>query len=165
MSTVTRLAAAAMALVLGAACQVAPSAGRALPPGPQIVEVTMREYRFDYVPPAGSGPTLFRVTNSGTVSHELEMLPLADDVPPIDVQLKGTQRRVVTPFAGVESRQPGRAGAFAVNLTPGVRYALICFLADPDGTSHAREGMTSEFRTTGGEPAKGPGAGQPAPPQ
>ena len=125
----------------------------------------MRDYRFDYVPPSGTGPTLFRVTNGGTVPHELEMLPLADDVPPIDVQLKGTQRRVVTPFAGVESRQPGRAGAFAVNLTPGVKYALICFLADPDGTSHAHEGMTSEFRTTGGDPATGPGAGQPAPPQ
>jgi hypothetical protein len=42
---------------------------------------------------------------------------------------------------------PGGNGAVAVDLGPG-RYALICFLTDDDGQSHALKGMATEFRIT-----------------
>lgn len=118
----------------------------------------MREYRFDYSPPAGGGPIVFRITNAGAVPHQLDLLPLAEDVPPLDVQLRGSERRVVNPFAGIGDRQPGQAGAFAVNLRPGVRYGLVCFLVEPDGRSHARSGMTSEFRVPGPPPQQAAGS-------
>lgn len=112
----------------------------------------MREYRFEYPPAVPSGRVVFRLVNAGRREHQPDLLPLGDDFPPIDEQVRGEQRRVVTPFAGVPPRGPGETGTFAVDLAPGQRYAFVCFAEDPDGRSHALEGMTSEFRTPPSRP-------------
>lgn len=52
---------------------------------------------------------------------------------PIDVQLHRSERRSVIPFAGVPPVRPGDCAMFAVDLIPGVRYALVCFEEDGDG--------------------------------
>lgn len=110
----------------------------------------MEEYRFKYDKNIPAGRVVFEVVNTGRVSHRLSLLPLADDLPPIDVQLRGAERRVIEPFAGVNALRPRTRGAFAVDLLPGVRYAMVCFLVDEsDRQSHALKGMTSEFRTSG----------------
>jgi len=133
---------------LASGCNSPSQAGSAKPlPAPMpVVEVTMTEYRFDYTPPAVSGRVLFRVTNRGQENHELSLEPLTEDFPPIDEQLHGSVRRFLPPFAGVATQRPGQRRAFAVDLQPGVRYALICFSQAPDGQSHALKGMSSEFR-------------------
>lgn len=113
----------------------------------------MTEYRFDYNPVVPPGRVVFRVQNAGRVGHRLAVLPLADDLPPIDAQPRGSERQVIAPFAGVPPRRPGSTGTFAVELAPGRRYAMICSLVDPEGKSHALKGMNSEFRTAG-TPAK-----------
>lgn len=119
-----------------------------LPAGPQVVEVDLADYRFDYEPAIAAGPVLFRVTNTGSVAHSLTMLPLAEDIPPIDQQLRGSERRAITPFAGMGPHKPGSSTSFAVQLEPGLRYALVCFVVDDQDNPHFLRGMSSEFRAS-----------------
>lgn len=108
----------------------------------------MTEYRFDYDSTVPAGRVIFKVRNTGRVAHSLSLLPLTDDIPPIDEQLRGSRRLGISPFAGVAARRPGASATFAVDLVPGARYAVVCFLADSDRTLHALRGMASEFRAT-----------------
>jgi hypothetical protein len=124
-----------------------PHRGKAvLPNAAPVVVVTMRDYRFDYDPTIPSGRVVFRLLNKGMVPHRPSLLPLPENLPPIDKQLRGAKRRAVSPFAGVQDRRPGASGSFAVDLAAGRRYALVCYARDRDGSSHALKGMASEFR-------------------
>jgi hypothetical protein len=138
---------AAIYVPLLSACHSSAHSGAPLPKPPTVVTVKMREYHFDYNSSIPAGPAVFNVVNTGRIPHQMSLIRLDEDVPPIDVQLHGPNRRIVTPFAGVPLRNPGQDGTFAVNLVQGQRYAVICFLSDPwDGQSHALKGMNSEFR-------------------
>lgn len=134
--------------LLGTSCQTSAAPGPALPNSPTVVAVSLSEYRIVYEPVVPSGRVVFRIKNKGRIEHQLTLLPLPDDLPPFDQQLRGSERRFISPFAEVPSLQPGRTSAFAVDLVPGRRYALACFLIDPDGQSHALEGMSLEFRVS-----------------
>ncbi|MEJ7763985.1 MAG: hypothetical protein WKF86_00655 [Acidimicrobiales bacterium] len=100
---------------------------------------------------------VFRVVNRGAQEHELTMVPLPDDVPPVAEQIGSGNPRLVTPLARVPPRQPGENGSFAVDLVPGRRYALVCYVRNAEGKPHASIGMSSEFRA-------GPGLAAEAPP-
>lgn len=126
-----------------------------LPQGPQVVEVKMSEFRYTYDPEITGGRVLFRVRNSGRLTHSLSLFPLADDIPPIDQQLRGSERRSIAPFAGTRAVDAGAATSFAVDLAPGVRYALACFVTDDQDRVHARLGMNSEFRAAVSSPDGG----------
>jgi len=109
----------------------------------------MRDYHFDYDPVVASGQVVFRVHNAGRMSHDLVLLPLPDDLPPIRVQLQGSERRFIPRVANVPTLKPGGTGTFAVSLAPRQRYAMLCFLVAPNGRSHASQGMADEFRPAG----------------
>jgi hypothetical protein len=130
------------AFVLVAAC--ARTSEPPLPPRPAVLDVEMREYRFDHAPVPG-GRVVFRMKNVGRLPHRLSLVPLPPDLPPILEQLRGEERQVLFTLAAIAETAPGASGTFAVDLTPG-RYAMICFLVDPEGRSHALEGMATEFR-------------------
>ena len=142
--------AALIAVLLSTSCQSSSGAEAPLPPGPPVVVVTMDEYSFEYDKQIPSGRVVFRFVNAGDVAHQPDVVPLAEDIPPIDEQLRGDTRAVVFPMAGVPTRDPGETGTFAVDLAPGARYAIICFARNEDGASHALLGMSSEFRAEGG---------------
>lgn len=110
-----------------------------------VVDVTMRDNRFDFNPAIPGGQVVFRVHNAGSVAHELEMIQLQADIPPIDAQLHSSQRRNVVPTIELSARPPGGIGIFAARLEAGVRYAFVCFLLDPAGSPYALEGMNAEF--------------------
>jgi len=114
-------------------------------PVPPVVEVSMREYAFDYSVPNTAGRLVFHIRNSGHTGHRLVLVPLAEDFPEIRAQLRGTQRRFLTELAGVPDRPPGADGTFAADVLPG-RYAFICFTIGSDGVGHSARGMASEFR-------------------
>lgn len=135
-----------------------------LPTGVPVVSVTMSDYRFAYNQKIPSGRVVFRARNVGRVNHEVRLYPLTEDFPPIGEQLQGSQRRILNRFARMTPRRPGGGGTFAVNLAPGQRYALICFVLDPDRQTHAVKGMSSEFRTPGEPPAEPAAPGAPEPP-
>lgn len=141
--------AAAVGLALFGACRGS-SDEAALPPPPPVVTVAMREYRFELDRTVPRGRVVFRFVNAGGLRHQPDLIPLSEELPPIDQQVRGERRAVVAPFAGVAARDPGTVGTFAVDLEPGQRYAFVCFARDPDdGQSHALQGMTTEFRTPG----------------
>jgi hypothetical protein len=105
----------------------------------------MTEYRFEHQVQVPAGRAVFRVANAGAESHSLVLIALTEDVPPIDVQLRSSDRRGADTYAQVPERPPGSRDTFAVDLVPG-RYAFICFVRDAAGVSHALKGMSSEFR-------------------
>lgn len=117
----------------------------ALPPPPQVVKVQMGEYAFAYDRSIRPGRTVFRVHSSGRRTHELVLIPLAEDFPPLDKQFRSKTGRLIAPLGRVRPLKPGRSGSFAVDLAPG-RYGMASLVDDSDGTSDARKGMTSEFR-------------------
>lgn len=116
-----------------------------LPPPARTVAVEMREYRFVWRPPTTPGRVVLHIRNAGKLSHDLVLTQLPEDLPPILEQLRGDVRRNATNVANLPPRPPGDRTAFAVDLAPG-RYAIVCFVLDPDGLQHGRKGMAAEFR-------------------
>lgn len=134
-----------LAIALGACAP----ASAPLPPGPQIVDVSMREYRYDYDAAAlFTGRITFRVTNRGSEPHRLALVGLPDDMPALAEQIHGDDRRTVDALADLPTMAPGEKNVFSVGLPPG-RWALISFYAGPDGSIDANKGMFSEFRVAG----------------
>lgn len=120
-------------------------------PSPANVNVTMREFHFAYDPHVPSGRVVFQFRNTGKLTHELSLWPLDHDFPPIQAQLHGQSRRLLTPYARSALVNAGSRGTFAVDLKPGQRYAVICFVHGREG-EHEQLGMASEFRTPGAAP-------------
>lgn len=110
-----------------------------------MVDVALSEYRFRYEAPTSPGRVIFRARNDGSRKHELLLLPLPEDFPPIRDQVRGKTRRPVGTLAFLKPVRPEDDGVFAVDLRPG-RYAMVCFLEASRGITHARKGMASEFR-------------------
>jgi hypothetical protein len=104
----------------------------------------MGEYAYQYEAPRSAGRLVFEIRNTGRLSHELVVVVLPEDVPPIDEQLHSENRIVIPNIASIAPQPPGGRGTFAVDLEPG-RYALLCFVREPDGEPHALKGMNSEF--------------------
>ena len=114
-------------------------------PGPvATVDVTMREYRFDYENRFAAGRTVVRARNEGELEHQVVLIHLPPEIPSLAEQLRSTERQVVPTVVSLPSRGPGRSGTFAVDLDPG-RYGFVCFVEDPDGQQHVHKGMSSEF--------------------
>lgn len=128
--------------VVSGSCATAPAY---LPPAPEEVTVAVREYQMELgsAPPAGQ--VIFRVRNVGTVAHELRLSPWPEEFPSVEEALADQgPGRVVGLLARVNPQGPGEDAAFAVHLEAG-RYALACFLKDPDGRTHAEKGMATEI--------------------
>jgi hypothetical protein len=129
---------------LATSCEAGGAGGAPLPPSPTSVDVMMTEYRFQHQTEVLPGRAVFRVVNAGTEPHSLVLVELEPDMPPIDEQLRGPNRRGVATYAQVPQRPPGNRDVFAVDMVPG-RYAFICFVRDAAGQPHALKGMSSEF--------------------
>lgn len=146
---------AAAAILMLASCSSGPTRPAALP-APPLVELEMREYRYQSSRAAAdmpAGRVNFRFRNVGDQGHQPTLLVLPDDVPPIEEQLKGTSRRNVPTLASNSGVSAGVTGALAVDLIAGQRYAFVCFVKNNDGKEHSQLGMAWEFRA-GGEAAR-----------
>lgn len=120
-------------------------ASATLPPTPVKLAVTMEEFAFEHRQEVPAGRVVIEAANTGQLEHELQLIPLPEDLPPIPEQLRSEERRAVPTTAILDSREPGGTGVLAVDLAPG-RYGLVCFVLDGDGVAHALKGMSSEFR-------------------
>ncbi len=136
----------ALAVVVSS-CQPSPQDTLPLPASPPVIDVTIRDDRIEYGPLIAAGRVVFRVYNGGSTKHQLKMLPLDEDFPPIQIQLRGSERRVVSPFAGVPAIDPGSRSVFAVDVVPDTRYALFCLLPGRDGVPYGAKGVSTEFRS------------------
>ncbi len=135
-------AALLVGVVLAASCG---GSAESFPRPVPTVDVALREYGFDYKADFQSGRTVIRVRNSGTLQHQLVLISIPEELPPLDQQLRGTERQVVPTIVSLRPGDPGTTRTFAVDLDPG-RYGFVCFVEDPDGVQHAHKGMNSEFR-------------------
>jgi len=116
-----------------------------LPATSTTVRVEMDEYTFALDSEIERGRVVFQTVNIGEEDHEIIVSPLPPDFPPLLEQLRSDTRRTTETFYILPVQEPGERGAFALDLKPG-RYGFICFLLnEADETSHAREGMATEF--------------------
>lgn len=122
-----------------------------LPPSATTVRVGLDEYEFDVPQSVPAGRVVFEVVNHGDVAHELVLVGLPEDAPPVeDLFGEDADRRRFPTRMQLRAREPGQRGVFAMDLAPG-RYGLMCFVEDEDGGQHVHKGMLAEFRVT--EPA------------
>ncbi len=134
-----------MALVAAGGCASRSDSDTALPPPPHYVKVTMREYSFTLPPQVSPGRALFEIFNQGALRHDLALVVLPPDFPPLGEQLRGTTRRPLATLAYLPPLAPKSRGAFAADLPPG-RYGIISFVKQPGGEQDQLEGMHAEFR-------------------
>ncbi len=131
--------------VLTASCAT-PAGGAPLPGPPSVLDVTMREYRFDHRPSVPRGRIVIRARNAGRDRHDLTLVGLPEGFPPAADLFRGDTPRSFPTIANLHDLRPGGGDAFAVDLASG-RYAMLCFVKGRRGVFHAEgKGMVSEFR-------------------
>lgn len=128
-----------MVLLLAACRPAAP-----LPAAPNVLDVTMAEYRFQHAPTVSGGRVVFRVRNTGKLPHQLVLIQTPKQTPGGRTSKPGGVQAAV-PLAITPDQGPGDAISFAQDLGPG-EYRLMCLLTDPGGKQHLREGMRSDLR-------------------
>jgi hypothetical protein len=124
--------------------------------GSNSVKVTARDYSYDVSGNPKAGWTQLTFANDGNEFHQLLVVALKPGV-------TGAQVREAVAAGNTESvigdigtgLAPGlpfllgpRGEATAIAELDAGRYALVCFLAAPDGTSHAAHGMVSILRVS-----------------
>ena len=115
-----------------------------------VVNVVAVEYGFggiDATLPAGE--TEFTFTNDGEEPHEMTLIPLTEDAPPLDELIKGSEKEASKYFAGKPEHTDAKAGeegkSITVDLKPGV-YAYVCFVSTKQSEKpHAFLGMRGTF--------------------
>lgn len=104
-----------------------PDAQAAAPTPTTVLQVQLREYRFEGIPASVTGPEVrFEATNAGRGAHELE--------------IRGSNGQLL---GEVPSMPPGATGAMQLRLAPG-SYVAQCQV--PAGSkTHADFGMRQGF--------------------
>ena len=125
------------------------AAGAGLPEASDTMR--LNDFTFESSRPLAAGPHVIRVENAAQQAHELVLLRLAPGKSVADFAtwattggMKGSPPAM--PIGGVAVLDPGAAGSFSTDLSPG-RYGLICFVPDAkDGRPHLMHGMLKEFK-------------------
>jgi uncharacterized cupredoxin-like copper-binding protein len=120
----------------------APEAPLPRPPG--SVSITMDEFRFGAPESFPSGRVVLHTSNVGDLEHDLVVVELAEDLPPLAEQLRSETRHATPTLAVLPTQEPGEKTAFALDLEPG-RYGMLCFVQDDEDVPHALKGMHAEF--------------------
>jgi uncharacterized cupredoxin-like copper-binding protein len=112
------------------------------------VTVTLMDYNFKLSAPLRAGMRTFRVQNTGSQHHEVELVQLAPGVSAADF-MKWIEKMEGPPpgkaLGGVSGIESGMSAYFTADLSPG-NYALICFLPDSkDGKPHFAHGMIQQI--------------------
>lgn len=130
-------------LLVTAACATPPAVR--LPEAPPTAEVVLDEFSISAPEELGSGRVIFRVTNGGTLRHEVIVIEVPADVVSLEEELRSEEGRATTTLSVIPPQEPGDGTVFALDLAPG-RYGLLCFLRGGEGREpHALRGMNAEF--------------------
>lgn len=136
------IAAAASGLLLVPACALETAGGTAITTHEFRVDVA--DYTFHHVPTVPRGRVVLRAANHGSVDHSVVILSLPEDLPPLQDQLLGDERRAVALLGRILALVPGSEDSIALDLGPG-RYGIVCNMRYDDGSPHSVKGMNSEF--------------------
>lgn len=111
------------------------------------VDLSLAEYNFVFDQNAAKdGNVVFNVSNAGVQAHEIELMKLPDGVDAQDLRDREDLPAGVETIGLFGPLDPGekRTLAFAGKLDAG-HYALVCYLSDPSGQSHASFGMVKDL--------------------
>jgi hypothetical protein len=118
--------------------------------------IALREMTFDGLPEeVPAGKQIWKVTNSGTQTHELYIAKAPDGTTIDQLQAAlSADRDAPVPAGGLDlTKAPqgamaplsvGVTGWAVLNLQPGT-YVAFCIMPDSNGMSHASEGMAAVF--------------------
>lgn len=115
------------------------------------VEVPMTDFAFDAPETIPAGEVEINAVNVGDQEHEMGVIPLTDDAPPIEELLKlgdkELQKYAAGPFTGTQGPIPsGDQKSFTLEGESGQVFAFACFVQDPKSKKpHALLGMYGSF--------------------
>ncbi len=137
----------------------ATAGGPGSPAATPAVTIVTTEYGFTLPASLPAGPTLLRLSNHGKAVHHVTLVQLLNGkrLPDLMAALAkpGPPPAWAVLAGGPNAVNPGGSSSAVVDLQPG-RYALLCFVPDPDGKPHFMKGMTRELTVTGAEPKAAP---------
>lgn len=139
--------AALLVLVLLVAGCARGEAGGPLPPPTPTVEIDIVDDDVVAEGPVPAGRVVFRIENAGEDPHQLSLLLVAEDTPPIEEQLEDAPEQSPALVARVPLLRPGETSVFAVGLAAEQRYALVDLSQPPEGEPPAERGVVTEFHT------------------
>jgi hypothetical protein len=116
--------------------------------GPNVVNVTAKEYSYDMPKSIPAGPTLFHFTDAGNQLHHLTLIKLGAGKTVKDfVSLPpGPMPSWATFVGGPNVPVPhGGTSDDAIDLAPG-NYAAVCLVPGPDGKPHMMDGMAQGLK-------------------
>lgn len=120
-------------------------------PPEEDLSLSLVDFGFDVSEAVTAGTHTFRVTNSGPQDHEaflVELDPGTNVEGFIAAVSPGAPpgRPPGTPVGGVQAIRVGDEGYFTATFVSNRRYALLCFIEDPEtGAPHFALGMVDEF--------------------
>jgi hypothetical protein len=144
-ATLAEAEAAASELGIGSLQDCGTEAVEADPDATEVA-VSATDYAFD-IGTVAAGPTSFVMTNDGEEPHFLEVVRLSE--PGVLEEALAAEDPVaaglvVEELGGSSTVGPDQTAVFNTDLEAGT-YAMLCFVAGPDGTPHAFQGMAEEF--------------------
>lgn len=119
-------------------------------PGPNVVNVVAKEFKYEMPDSIPAGPTLFHFTNAGEQLHHVTLIKLEDgktfkdftSLPP------GPMPTWAVFMGGPNTPVPhGGIDEDVVDLEPG-NYAVVCVIPDTDGAPHMMKGMAQALTVT-----------------
>lgn len=147
-----RLGWRSMAVMLGLAAACAksepPKTEAAAPPappaGPNVVEVTAKDYAFMMPDTLPAGPTTFHLVNQGPSIHHIQVMRLEEgktmaDFAKVNLE-KGPPPSWVVFVGGPNAPVPGSSSDASLELTAG-NYVVLCVIPASDGIPHVAKGM------------------------
>ncbi len=119
---------------------------------PEQLAITATDFAFAVDGDLKPGTTEIHLENAGQFEHHVQLLRIDGDqtVEEAIEAIEGPPVDWLTPYGGVGPLSPGES-ATVVDRLPAGRYALVCFLDDPDGVPHFAKGMVAEFTLRGDE--------------
>lgn len=116
------------------------------------IEVTLKDYQFDFSTPLTAGKHTLKITTAPGQPHEFtffQLMPgktVADLTRYVETGMAGPPPAV--PIGGVAGVAAGRSSYYTVDLKPG-DYAIVCFLEDAkDGKPHFVHGMVQQIKVS-----------------
>lgn len=159
------LSLAAVVAVAGCSVKEAPKAAdttataaatpaAATPAGPNVVNITANEYKFDAPDQIPAGLTTFKLTDAGKEIHHAALIRLDSGKTYTDLMngLKNMKPGAPPPgwviaAGGPNAVAPGSSSALTMVVQPG-NYAIVCFVPDAKGVPHVMSGMSKALTVT-----------------
>ena len=118
--------------------------------GPNVVNVTAREYMFEMPDSIPAGPTMFHFTDEGNELHHMTLVKLEQGKTLADFKAlpPGPMPSWAVFVGGPNSPMPhGGQDDDVIDLAPG-NYAVICLIPDSTGKPHMMNGMINALTVT-----------------